>query len=796
MFDAGRDKSFGEILRAVESFVAGLEVAEYAPADVPVVIKRLVKAEKLCASGRILMARRAAELHDGGRDGETSAAKWFAGESGEAVGKARRDLEISKKLADQPELEDALRNGSISPTQASVILPALEADPESGRELISAASRDSLNELRDQSQRIVAAKRSEEEASEREARLRARRQLYFGTTAEGAVSIRGELPPVDGALVKNTLEAMSRKVFEEARREGRREAHEAYMADALVALCNPAAAALALGANSADASSPETASTPAGTAAVPGSNSSAGSDSSGSDSSGSDSSDGSDNSGTGCSPDLPARPSVGSAPATPRAEIILHVDVEALRRGELETGERCEIEGVGPVALSTVEYLFGNAWAKLIISKGVDIASVTHFGRWIPAHLETALSRRDRVCQVPGCGISYGLERDHIIPFEEGGPTELANLAKLCKRHHFLKTHKYFRLIGRPGDWNWVNIRPDQHVVAVGDRFDVTGPGEPTAGLAPPTLSPREPIWPDSDSDGSAAESTVSASTVSASVDAPAERWTQPSLAYSRGRVVTVRITPEFLASLRAERELAERELAERELAGLDRSTHAAAKQQCRSASSAETSPEQPPRAFTLDSVSEGQYQRAPRPGKPLPRDGSAALPTWPRAKQPRPAASRGRRARPPRNPRETLSHSRSWRPRGQDRLSARQSGTSRRTEPPSSRPDRSRQSLSLRATSAPAASARAEVGTSHRLPRSTCRDAVPALRTSARREVPRPRRGGRLALRGPSARRNDSVPPSCPRRDPDPALLGPARGDRGRRPAGRAPAVAAAQAA
>jgi hypothetical protein len=128
-----------------------------------------------------------------------------------------------------------------------------------------------------------------------------------------------------------------------------------------------------------------------------------------------------------------ARPLVGNAPAIPRAEIILHVDVEALRRGGLEPGERCEIEGIGPVSLSTVEYLFGTSWAKLIISKGVDIASVTHFGRWIPAHLETTLSRRDQVCQVPGCGISYGLERDHIIPIEEGGPTELDNLVRLCR---------------------------------------------------------------------------------------------------------------------------------------------------------------------------------------------------------------------------------------------------------------------------------------------------------------------------------------------------------------------------
>jgi hypothetical protein len=109
------------------------------------------------------------------------------------------------------------------------------------------------------------------------------------------------------------------------------------------------------------------------------------------------------------------------------------VSAEALRRGQVEPGERCEIEGVGPVSLSTVEYLFGNSFVKIMIEQGVDVLSVTHAGRWIPRHIDSALRARDPVCQVPGCGIDYGLERDHIIPIEEGGPTELANLVKLCR---------------------------------------------------------------------------------------------------------------------------------------------------------------------------------------------------------------------------------------------------------------------------------------------------------------------------------------------------------------------------
>jgi hypothetical protein len=429
MFDGTTtDSSFAGILSALEGFVARLEPAQYLPGDVPVVLRRISRAEKLCATARLLMSRRAGELYAADVDGTTSTAKWLATQSGEGVGKARRDLEMANRLASQPALEEALRSGAVSPTQASVLLPALEADSDASRRLINAAQDDSLNELRQECQRVVAAKRSQEEAEVRDARLRERRHLHIGTTEEGMISIRGELAPVEGAVVKNALEGMKRTVFDAARRAGRRESHEAYMADALVAMCKP------------------------------------------------------------------GRGSTGQT-GGPRAEIVLHVSAEALRRGELRAGELCEIEGVGPVSLATVEYLFGNAWAKLIIEKGVDIATVTHFGRCIPAHLETALSKRDLVCAVPGCGISYGLERDHIIPVAEGGKTELANLVKICKRHHYLKTHHFWRLAGGPGAWKWTNIRQDQEIVADGDVFDVARPGEPVAGLGRPILRPREPVF-------------------------------------------------------------------------------------------------------------------------------------------------------------------------------------------------------------------------------------------------------------------------------------------------------------
>ena len=130
----------------------------------------------------------------------------------------------------------------------------------------------------------------------------------------------------------------------------------------------------------------------------------------------------------------------------PSAVINIRVDLNAIKRGRTENGEICEIAGVGPIPVATaIEYL-GEAFLKLLVIDGIDIKTVAHMGRHIPAPLRTAIEERDRVCQVPTCDMSVGLEIDHIKPFSEGGPASFENLVRLCKRHHLQKTHDGYRL--------------------------------------------------------------------------------------------------------------------------------------------------------------------------------------------------------------------------------------------------------------------------------------------------------------------------------------------------------------
>lgn len=134
---------------------------------------------------------------------------------------------------------------------------------------------------------------------------------------------------------------------------------------------------------------------------------------------------------------------LGTADTAKVAKVSVHVliDHSALVRGEAGEGERCEIAGVGPVSVDWVRSLLGSAFLTAVIKKGKDISTVAHFGRYVPAELQTAMIVGGRECEVENCHARGYLERDHSeIDHAHGGPTAYWNLAWLCYLHHRLKT--------------------------------------------------------------------------------------------------------------------------------------------------------------------------------------------------------------------------------------------------------------------------------------------------------------------------------------------------------------------
>ncbi len=118
------------------------------------------------------------------------------------------------------------------------------------------------------------------------------------------------------------------------------------------------------------------------------------------------------------------------------------MELTALLRGRAGPGEICEIDGQGPIPVELARGLLTDSNLTVLFHEAGDIRAVSHLGRTINATLRTALVYRDRTCVVPGCGVGVGLEIDHVHEVHLGGPTQLDNLALLCRHHHRLKTYE------------------------------------------------------------------------------------------------------------------------------------------------------------------------------------------------------------------------------------------------------------------------------------------------------------------------------------------------------------------
>jgi hypothetical protein len=145
-----------------------------------------------------------------------------------------------------------------------------------------------------------------------------------------------------------------------------------------------------------------------------------------------------------------------SSSRTSRAIVNIHVDYEALKRGYLKKGERCEIPGFGPVSVAAAKRLSEDAVINAVLTHRADVRAFANVGRPVPVRLRRALEARDTVCVVPSCDETKNLELHHLVPICEGGLTTLDNLARPCTFHHMLITHFGWRLEGRPGRWQFL----------------------------------------------------------------------------------------------------------------------------------------------------------------------------------------------------------------------------------------------------------------------------------------------------------------------------------------------------
>ena len=403
------------------------------------------RAERLMLAGKTLLAPRIAASGHWRTEGYRSPAALLATVEGVSAGQAKRTLETGQRLALLPSTEQALRAGTLSGPKVAEITHAAFVDPESESALLEGSESQPLHVIKERCAQVRATStRRDPLAAHR--RIRAKRSFAWWTDPEGAFCFQGRdtsdrgaelvahFTPVVNRLRKDkwaAAKAAARALPKGAPTpEGEPEA--ALRADAFYLLVtgrSPTGPPSSSG-------STDSPGTPASPDAGPSTTDAA--DSTRSDSTRSDT--------TRSDIDRSDIDPTYLVDRAPRATIIVRVDLAALRRGTVQRSELCEIDGQGPVPVDVVRHLLDDSYLNMVFTEAGDIKAVSHRGRTINQRLRTALALRDRHCVVPGCGVAYWLEIDHIISMERGGLTRLDNLALLCHHHHWKKTYEGWQL--------------------------------------------------------------------------------------------------------------------------------------------------------------------------------------------------------------------------------------------------------------------------------------------------------------------------------------------------------------
>ncbi|CAM4310213.1 HNH endonuclease signature motif containing protein [Mycobacterium senriense] len=122
--------------------------------------------------------------------------------------------------------------------------------------------------------------------------------------------------------------------------------------------------------------------------------------------------------------------------------VVVHVDAQ----------QRAAALHLGPLLTDAERrYLTCDVTCEVWFERDGEVIGAGRATRVINRRLRRALEHRQPACVVPGCGATRGLHAHHIWHWEDGGPTELANLVLVCPYHHRLH-HRGVITITGPAD--------------------------------------------------------------------------------------------------------------------------------------------------------------------------------------------------------------------------------------------------------------------------------------------------------------------------------------------------------
>jgi 5-methylcytosine-specific restriction endonuclease McrA len=327
------------------------------------------------ATAHLLDLIREFDAREGWNHGFRSCAHWLAYRVGLDLGAARQRVRVARVLGSLPLLREALARGQLS--YAKVRALTRIATPETEERLLAIGRAGTACHV----ERIVRGWRRVDAAAEaRETTQRHKsRALQVYQDEDGMVVVRGRLTPEDGAVLMQALAAARETLYQRKRTTDRADS----TTDVSAETSTPAqqqADALTLLAEAA------------------------------------------------------VHRGLDPGAAGERYQVVVHVDAAVLE-DPVAPGQSV-LEGGTRVSAETSRRLACDA-TRVIMRHDADghAVEVGARTRTIPPALRRALHHRDRGCQFPGCGVTFG-QGHHIRHWAQGGPTTLSNLAMLCRRHH------------------------------------------------------------------------------------------------------------------------------------------------------------------------------------------------------------------------------------------------------------------------------------------------------------------------------------------------------------------------
>jgi Domain of unknown function (DUF222)/HNH endonuclease len=369
------------------------------------------------ATARLLTLIRDFDARGGWNTGFRSCAHWLSWRVGLDLGAARERVRVARALGTLPRLAEALARGELS--YAKVRALTRVATPETEARLLAVGRAGTACHV----ERIVRGWRRVDRQAETKAAARqhAARALHIYQDGDGTVVLRGRLTPDVGALLLRALDAARETVYQRAR-----------VAGGSPPATDPSLAPPTRAQQQADALA------------------------------------------------LLAETALHHEldPGAPgeRYQVVVHVDAAVLadpaRPGQsvLEEGSHVSAETSRRLACD----------ASRVVMRHDENGRVVEIGartRTIPPALRRALQHRDQTCRFPGCHVRVG-HGHHVQHWAQGGPTTLANLLLLCRRHHRAVHEEGYQVAPGP-DGALQFRRPD---------------GRPLPEVPPPAAVPPDPV--------------------------------------------------------------------------------------------------------------------------------------------------------------------------------------------------------------------------------------------------------------------------------------------------------------